>query len=319
MSPLPAGVSKTSIYVTAGRAVGAREPDESVRNPDYLAERLLGDPAALGLDHPIIRAMQTGYADAVQDPEAARGIRMMMVRTRFIDACVKRAVAAGAKQLVILGAGLDTRPYRFRELLSDVRVFEVDRPETQSWKRQRVQEVLGEAPPNLAYVAIDFDKQDLSEALSRAGCDAALRTLFIWEGVTMYLPEAAVTATLRLVASYAPGSSIVFDFVYRWVARYLATVDVDRIPEERRRVVERLRSIQGEEPFQFAMPDGGEREFLEQAGLEAGEPLSVRGEAAVQQYLTRRDGSIVGGTPPHPRVTYCLIEARAGASKLVEG
>ena len=114
----PAKISRTSIFVAAGRAVGAREPDPSVRNPDYLAEKLLGDPSTLDLDHPAVRALSLSYDDAMKDVEVVSNVRMMTIRTRFIDAALERAIAGGATQVVILGAGFDSHAYRCRELLA---------------------------------------------------------------------------------------------------------------------------------------------------------------------------------------------------------
>src|SRR5678816_4861019 len=170
-SPPAHGISKTSIYVAAGRAVGAREPDPSARNPDYLAEKLLGDPAALNVDHPAVRALSLPYDEAMKDGEVIGIVRAMMVRTRFIDESLERAIAGGATQVAILGAGFDSHAYRFRELLAGVRAFEVDRPVTQTLKRQRVNEVLGGPPDNLTYVPIDFQHEDLREVLARHGYD----------------------------------------------------------------------------------------------------------------------------------------------------
>ena len=225
------GISRTSIYVAAGRAVGAREPDPSARNPDYLAEKLLGDPSKLDLDHPAVRALSLGYDEAMKDVEVVSIVRMMTVRTRFIDEALERAIAGGATQVVILGAGFDSHAYRCQELLAHVRVFEVDRPATQALKKQRVNDVLGGPPANLTYVAIDFQHEDLPDVLTRHGYDPAQRTFFILEGVTMYLPEEAVRGTLRFVAAHPPGSGIVFDFVYRAMIDMLARIDMANVPE----------------------------------------------------------------------------------------
>src|SRR6476661_6586227 len=100
-------ISRTCIYVAAGRAIGAREPDPTVRNPDELAERLLGEVSALDVDHPTVRALALPYDEAMLQPEVVNTVRMMMIRTRFIDAALERAIADGATQLIILGAGFD--------------------------------------------------------------------------------------------------------------------------------------------------------------------------------------------------------------------
>src|SRR4051812_37471797 len=97
------GISRTSIYVAAARAIGAREPDPAARNPDDLAEKLLGDPSSFDIDHPAVRALGLGYDEAMKDVEVVNIVRAMTVRTRFIDEALERAIAAGATQVVILG------------------------------------------------------------------------------------------------------------------------------------------------------------------------------------------------------------------------
>jgi methyltransferase (TIGR00027 family) len=156
----------------------------------------------------VVRALPLAYDDAMRDVEVGSTVRAMIVRTRFIDEALARAVAAGAAQVVILGAGFDSHAYRCQELLAGVSVFEVDRPTTQALKRERVNAVLGSPPVNLTYVAIDFQHEDLGDVLRRHGYDRSLRTFFILEGVTMYLPEDALRGTLRFVAAHPPAAAL---------------------------------------------------------------------------------------------------------------
>jgi methyltransferase (TIGR00027 family) len=291
--PAP-GISRTSIYVAAGRAVGAREPDPSARNPDYLAEKLLGDPSKLDLDHPAVRALSLRYDDAIKDMEVLSIVRMMTVRTRFIDEALERAIASGATQVVILGAGFDSHAYRLQELLAHVRVFEVDRPATQAVKKQRVSDVLGGPPANLTYVAVDFQHEDLLHVLPRHGYDPAQQTFFILEGVTMYLPEEAVRDTLRFVASHPPGSGIVFDFVYRAMIDMIAQIDMANVPKAAKPFVERFLKLTRDEPWVFGLPVEGEREFLGELGLDLREAFTIGSEESLKKYLTKADGSQVG-------------------------
>src|SRR5712691_5130039 len=124
--------SRTSIVVAALRAFGAREPDASVRNPDFLAERLLtADELRLITEHPVAQALKEDYQKARQNREVAGMSNLMLVRTRFVDDRMQSALENGATQLVILGAGFDTRAYRFAEILRDKKVFEVDYRSTQ--------------------------------------------------------------------------------------------------------------------------------------------------------------------------------------------
>ena len=290
----PPAISKTSIYTAAGRAVGAREPDLSARNPDYLAEKLLGDPSTLNVDHPAVHALSLSYETAIQNLEVVTAVRMMTVRTRFVDDALQRATANGATQVVILGAGFDSHAYRCQELLAGVSVFEVDRPATQALKRQRVNDVLGGPPANLTYVPIDFQHEDLPDVLGRHGYDPAKQTFFILEGVTMYLPEESVRTTLRFVGSHPPGSVIVFDFVYRAMIDMISRIDMATVPEAAKAFVDRFLSLTRDEPWIFGLPVGGEREFLGEFGLELREAFTIGGEESLKRYLTKADGSQVG-------------------------
>lgn len=287
-------ISRTSIYTAAGRAIGARDPDPSVRNPDYLAEKLLGDPSAFEINHAAVRSLGLAYDEAMKDLEVVSTVRMMLVRTRFIDDALARAVAAGATHVVILGAGFDSHAYRCQELLANVKVFEVDRPATQALKQQRVQEVLGTAPANLSYVPIDIQHEDLADVLRRHGHDPSQRTFFIMEGVTMYVPEEGVRATLRYVAGHPPGSAIVFDFMYRPMIDMLSNIDWARVPDSFKPFVQRFLDLIKDEPWVFGIPVGGERTFLSDVGLELREALTIGGEESIKRYATKADGTQVG-------------------------
>jgi methyltransferase (TIGR00027 family) len=168
------------------------------------------DPLAIALvDGPLgvlMRAGRGGGARARAVNVATLGlIDHIEMRTRAIDAAVREGVEAGARQLVVLGAGLDARAWRMPEL-ADVAVFEVDHPSTQEYKRARVGARVPEAKA-LRFVAVDFAKDALGEALQRARHDATLPTIWLWEGVTPYLPIEAVRATLGAVAARSPRAS----------------------------------------------------------------------------------------------------------------
>ena len=152
---------------------------------------------------------------------------------------------AGSTQVVILGAGLDSRAYRFADALRGARVFELDLPQTQEYKKARVRDVLGSLPAHVTYAPIDFTRQDLASVLTASGYDPTKKTTFIWEGVTMYIPEAAIDATLRAIASTAAkGSWLVFDYFTERALR-------DR-PAALRDVSKNVAAVG--EPFVFGMP-----------------------------------------------------------------
>ncbi len=121
----------------------------------------------------------------------------MALRTLAIDGALVEALKRGATQLVILGAGLDGRAFRMPEL-KDVRVFEVDHPATQAYKRERLA-ALTPTASNVAFVAVDFERDSLNDALAAAGHRAEVPTVWVWEGVIVYLTDAALRATLNVV------------------------------------------------------------------------------------------------------------------------
>jgi methyltransferase (TIGR00027 family) len=167
------------------------------------------------------------------------------VRTAFIDACVRRATRT-MRQVVLLGAGLDTRAARLSQ--SGVRFFEVDRPDTQGDKLARVAKL--EAYPRAAatYVPCDFEKESFLARLTATGFDVSSPAMFVWEGVTPYLTEAAVRATLRTISEGSdPKSALVFDHV----RKKIVAGDVrDPVDLEPRAIVEGLG-----EPLRFGIDD----------------------------------------------------------------
>ena len=289
----PGRPSRTSIVVAAARAFGAREPDESVRNPDYLAESLLGqEELQLITDHPIAAAIKQDYQLARQNPVVAGLSNFMLMRTRFIDERLQAAVRDGVTQVVILGAGFDTRAYRFNELLRNTRVFEVDHHATQELKKGRLTEALGVIPSNVTFVETDFRHDALRDILRGAGYRAAEKTFFIWEGVSMYLTDGTVRETLRTVAESAPGSSVVLDYASQ------ATIDALRkFPT----LAQHRHTTDWGEPWTFGLPDNREREFFRECGLELRDSFStIRGDRS-KRYLTRTDGSRLGRGRLGPR------------------
>jgi methyltransferase (TIGR00027 family) len=138
-------------------------------------------------------------------------IGFIVSRCRYLDDYLADCLAKGAAQVVILGAGLDSRTYRFAAFKGPVKVFEVDQPATQAAKIVRLKQIFHEVPGYVTYVPIDFSAETLDKLVS-CGYDRSRQTLFIWEGVIAYLKPAAVDATLAWVrANSASASSIIFD------------------------------------------------------------------------------------------------------------
>jgi len=278
--------SRTAILTAAARALGSREPDASVRNPDWAADRLIG-PAELALiaDHPISTALDRDFQEAMNDPEVFGFVWLMLVRTRFIDAQMTLAVRNGATQVVILGAGFDTRAHRFAELLKDAAVIEIDYGATQEYKKRRVDAALGGAPANVVYAPIDFTRENLGEVLHRAGFKADRRTYYICEGVSMYVPEEGMKETLRAIAAAsAPGSTLLLEYINRGGLDVLRTYPSGMIKN----------AFAWGEPFVFGVPDGQDRAFFLDAGLELAEALKIGSPESVKRFAMRADGTYYG-------------------------
>lgn len=138
----------------------------------------------------------------------------VIARVRFLDDRLQACLEDGLEQLVILGAGYDTRAYRFNGLARQVRVYEVDHPATQAVKKSRLKEIFNPVPGHVTHVPVELDRDDLAEKLAAAGYDRQKKSLFIMEGLVMYLPPAFVDKILAFIRKCAgPGSAVAFDYL----------------------------------------------------------------------------------------------------------
>ncbi|HLW77434.1 MAG TPA: SAM-dependent methyltransferase [Bryobacteraceae bacterium] len=190
--------SRTAFAAAAHRA--AHQTLEQGRIfADPLAARILGeDPDAIA-------------RDASENPERT-GMRLFIAaRSRFAQDSLASAIHCGTEQLVVLGAGLDTFAYRspFRDRL---KIFEVDHPDTQAWKRARLLSAGIEIPPWLTFAPVDFERETLAGGLAAARFDPARATFFNWLGVVPYLTKDAIASTLACIAAISGGAHVVFDF-----------------------------------------------------------------------------------------------------------
>jgi methyltransferase (TIGR00027 family) len=172
---------------------------------------ILADPLALRIIGPDAeRVLRSGD----QARAGRAGLRAFVaVRSRFAEDGLAEAHARGVRQYVLLGAGLDTSPYRAG--LPGLSIFEVDHPATQAWKRTRLDEARIAIPGSVTFVPVDFDLEPVASGLARAGFDEARTAFFTWLGVTPYLTRQAILKTLGFVAGLPRGSEIVFDYAER--------------------------------------------------------------------------------------------------------
>lgn len=197
--------SRTAQYMAFFRALETARPSESRLFEDPLATSFLSPRLKFILrlcKIPIINRLIWLYVDSRWPGVLSSGI----ARTRFIDDEVKLELKSGARQLIILGAGYDTRPYRLDEL-AKVMVYEVDHPSTSTTKQNIMRS------NHVRFVTVDFNSESLESKMNAADYDPNQRSLFIWEGVTNYLSESAVDATLGWCSHAASGSVVIFTYI----------------------------------------------------------------------------------------------------------
>jgi methyltransferase (TIGR00027 family) len=194
----PGQPSRTALGAAAHRAVH-QVLERGCIFTDPLAVRILGVDA------------EAAVRDAESNP-SRRMLRLFIaVRTRFAEDALAAAVARGVRQLVVLGAGLDTYAYR-NDFAESLHVFEVDHPATQAWKRQRLADAAIPLPRTLTFAPVDFERETLAGGLAAAGFDLAKQSFFTWLGVVPYLTAQAVLSTLEFIARLPGGAHVVFDY-----------------------------------------------------------------------------------------------------------
>jgi len=205
--------SGTAGFMALFRALESTYPRERRLFEDPLAIRFLSLALKAVAYASKIALLQKGVVrllDTVWSGARASGI----TRTRLIDDFLSQGIRDGRKQVVILGAGYDSRAYRIAAL-KNKQVFEVDHPSTLKSKKAKIQKASGTACSHVTYVETDFNHQSLEQTLREAGFHQELPAFFIWEGVTNYLTENAVRQTLAYIGSLAKGTLLAFTYVHR--------------------------------------------------------------------------------------------------------
>jgi methyltransferase (TIGR00027 family) len=170
--------SKSAVWAAAARALGSKNPDPEQRNPDYLAIKFLGPRERRILSDYPMDALDLAYEDAMKQLGNKLPVVTHAFRTKTFDAAMLDALKAGATQVVVLGAGFDSRGYRFTLQLPGVLFMEVDYPPTQEYKKRRVKEILGKPPATVSYVPMDF-RRALANTSRRWGRDDRRSAAFL--------------------------------------------------------------------------------------------------------------------------------------------
>ncbi len=257
------------------------------------AHQLLDEPKVL--DDPLaLRIIGNKAQDELRsNPKEhhafARAFRAFMAaRSRYAEDELASAVARGVAQYVVLGAGLDTLAYRNPH--PGLRVFEIDHPATQAWKREQLLAANIPVPSSLTFVPIDFERQTLADGLHPSGFDTTAAAFFSWLGVTPYLTRAACMTTLNYIARMPTGSGVAFDFA----------IDPALLNAGQRQALEALskRVAAAGEPFQLFFNPGELQAELGSMGFSRTEFLQGK-ELNARYFNDRTDGLLVRGGLGH--------------------
>lgn len=211
---VPDRASRTAEFMALFRAVETAEhPKRRLFQDPYAILLLSGTPKVLAeiARIPVLGRLVPAFLDFGWPTTRSSGV----VRTRLIDDLVRESIHGGAQQLVLLGAGFDSRAFRLDELRS-VSTFEVDHPATQRAKRERLKPTLEHRPENVRFVEVDFEKDNLESKLKESGFNQQTAAVVLWEGVVSYLSETAVNATLFVLGRLlTPHSRLILTYVHK--------------------------------------------------------------------------------------------------------
>jgi methyltransferase (TIGR00027 family) len=225
-------VSRTALGAATMRLIEQYQPEQTRLFNDPVVKDLVGAPIRSLMQLGAMRRLTLQQSDAI-----TKGIYGAQIcRTRYIDDTVQAALAQGIDQIVILGAGLDTRPYRLPGI-ERARVYEIDLPAGQADKKRKIEQSFGKLPDHVSFIPIDFDIQTLEVVFTGTPFDRSRAALFIWEGVTQYISADGVRQTLDFVGKSAPGSSIVFTYVLKSIIERRSDIPnanrmMDRVAEQ---------------------------------------------------------------------------------------
>jgi methyltransferase (TIGR00027 family) len=269
-------VSLTALLTAYARTYHAAHATPKLFN-DYLADQLFTEEERAYFGESLAEALKfldPERAAACPDRATAlawymrlQGGPITLSRSRYTEDSLIGAVGQGVRQYVILGAGMETFAFRQPELMQRLRVFEIDHPATQAFKRQRLAELGWDLPERLHFVPLDFTRESLAEALRRSPYDPQVPSFFSWLGVTYYLTREVVFDILRAIANVAPaGSLIIFD--------YMAPDAF--VPERAAKRMQRMQAIvrQAGEPMKAGFDPSRLAADLETLGLRLQEDLS---------------------------------------------
>ena len=282
--------SETAMFAALRRTLAHKEFGDEKFGPDYLAEKFLPPYFRFFLR---FKKIQANTKEKLN--EALPGLtEYMIARTAYFDGLFVDALENEFPQIVLMGAGYDTRAYRFAKLNRGTKLFELDIAPTQNQKKIYLKKARIEIPKNVKLVPIDFNQESLGDVLEKAGFDLQEKTLFIWEGVTYYLDAESVDATLNFVSGSAHSESVIaFDYTLSLSDENLSSY------YGAKEFAQTMREHHAAEELTFSIEDGKIESFLEKRNLKMIEHLdNVEIE---KKFLTMDNGTLIDRTTGHFR------------------
>jgi methyltransferase (TIGR00027 family) len=273
--------SETAVMAALHRAIANKEFGERL-GPDYLAEYFLPSHFRFFIKFRKVRANVKNKLGTFLP-----GLHeYMMARTSHFDAAFMDALKNQVPQIVLLGAGYDSRAYRFARLNTTTKIFELDISPTQDRKKKCLKKASISIPQQTTLVPINFNEETLESVLEKAGYDNNQPTLFLWEGVSYYLEQESAAATLEFVAHTAhPKSAIIFDYVVS-----VSNENHDLFGASK--FLQTMKDAHGSEALLFAISEGETASYLEKLGLKMIAHLD--NEEIERTYLLNENGALLG-------------------------
>lgn len=281
--------SETAMFAALHRALAHKYFNNEKFGPDYLAEYFLPPQFRFFIKFKKIRARIRKKINKLLP-----GLHEFMIaRTAWFDSLFVKALNNKVPQIVLLGAGYDSRAYRFAEQNMATKIFDLDIAATQNRKKDCLRKAKIGVPKSVLLVSIDFNKQSLQNVLEGSGYDGQKKTLFLWEGVSYYLQPESVDATLEFIRTcVAEKSTIAFDYTVSITDENMTVFGVKEFSQT-------MKKQHKDESLLFSIEEGDVSSFMRQRGLRIIDHMDNK--EIEQAFLLEENGSIIGPITGHFR------------------
>lgn len=270
--------SITAFIAALMRATATKENDPNIRGSDDMAYLFLDDEGRAMLNDPkkLQKNREENFKPGVYES--------VIARTKLIDHLFKKALQEKVPQIVFLGAGFDSRSWRFQPLIQETQIFEIDLPVTQKTKQWFLSQNEISTPKDLHFISTTFDLDSLETDLIESGFDPDKKTFFILEGVIYFLTEEAVDKTLQFIHSNSPSGSTLY--------------------EGANEVMETLKELG--EPWKSGIREGQIKEFLSSRNLKL--IKSYTRHEIENEFLVKSDGELFGHSSDYLCMAHGMVE-----------